>query len=119
MFGATNVVRISDKLKQVYSDFDEYFVIFGVDDSSLSDANCKSNFLVLGKGLTYGINGSFGSPEKKFSINFSMANTKFCWNLHYDSDNSYLLVNGKEILKFETKQNKYNLSSSVLLKKYI
>ena len=48
-----------------------------------------------------------------------MANTKFCWNLHYDSDNSYLLVNGKEILKFETKQNKYNLSSSVLLKKYI
>ena len=27
---------------------------------------------------TFGINESFGVPGKKFSINFSEANTKFC-----------------------------------------
>ena len=54
-------------------------------------------FLVEGEGPTIRINGSFGSPEKKFSINFSKANTKFCLSLHYNADNSYLFVNGKEI----------------------
>ena len=58
-------------------------VIFGVNNcpSSYSD-NRKNNFLILGKGPTYGINGSFESPEKKFSINFTKANKKFCFSLH-------------------------------------
>ena len=33
---------------------------------------------MLGQGMTYGINGGFGVPEK-FTINFSKANTTFCW----------------------------------------
>ena len=54
-------------------------MIFGVDNSSSSRAdNRKNNFLVLGEGPTYGINGSFESPEKKFNINFTKLNTKFC-----------------------------------------
>ena len=54
-------------------------IIFGVDKSSPSPAdNLESNFLVLGKGSTFGINGTFGSPEKKFSIIFTKENTKFC-----------------------------------------
>ena len=41
-------------------------IIFDVDDSlSSHSANRKNNFLLLGKGPTYGINGSCGSPEKK------------------------------------------------------
>ena len=53
-------------------------VIFGVDNSSSSHADdCKNNFLMLGESPTFGINGSFGSPEKTFSTNFSKANTKF------------------------------------------
>ena len=56
---------------------------------------------MLGEGPTSGINGSFGSTEKKFSINFIKANTKFCLCLHYNGDNSYLFVNGKEIYKFK------------------
>ena len=56
--------------------------IFGVDNSSsLNSYNRKKNFLVLGECPTYGINGSFGSPEKKFSINFTKANTKFYLSL--------------------------------------
>ena len=41
-------------------------IIFGVDNSSSSDVdNRKNNFLILRLDLTFGINGSFGSPEKK------------------------------------------------------
>ena len=54
------------------------------------------------KGPTYDINGSFASPEKKFNINFTKVNTKFCLSLHYNADNSYLFVNRKEIFKFKT-----------------
>ena len=50
---------------------------------------------MLGEGSTYDINESFGAPEKKFGINFSKENTKLCLSLHYNSDNSYLFVNGK------------------------
>ena len=52
---------------------------------------------MLGEGPTHGINGSFGSPKKKFSIKFTKSNSKFCLSLHYNADNSYMFVNGKEI----------------------
>ena len=35
--------------------------------------------------------------NKKIAINFTKANTKFCLSLHYNADNNYLFVNGKEI----------------------
>ena len=55
-------------------DFARNFVVFGVDNSSSSHTdNCKNIFLELGEGPTYGINGSFSAPGKKFSINFSKA----------------------------------------------
>ena len=47
---------------------------------------------LLGLRPTFVIKGSFG-------INFTKINTKFCLNLHYNADNSYLFVNGKEIIK--------------------
>ena len=48
------------------NDFARNVIIFDVDDSlSSHSANRKNNFLLLGKGPIYGINGSFGSPEKK------------------------------------------------------
>ena len=50
---------------------------------------------MLGKGPSYGINDSFRSPEKSFSIKFIKAKTKFRLNLRYNYDNSYLFVNGK------------------------
>ena len=52
---------------------------------------------MLCEGPVFGINGNFGSPEKKFSINFREANTNICLSLHYNADDSYLFVNGKEI----------------------
>ena len=59
------------------------------------------------EGSTLGINGSFGSPEKK--LDFSKANTKFCLNLHYNADNSYWFVNENEIFKFKGDNRNLNL----------
>ena len=66
---------------------------------------------MLGEGPTYGINGSFGSPKKNkknFSINFSKANAKLCLGWHYNANNIYLFVNGKEIFKFNADNKNVN-----------
>ena len=34
-----------------------------------------------------------------------MTGKKFCWSLHYNGANSYLFVNGAEIMKFNTKDS--------------
>ena len=116
LFGATNVVKNSDKEKYVHrgygitlvsagswsfnNDFAGNFIVFDADNSSLSHLNNrKNNFLILDEGPVYGINGSFGSPEKNLSINFTKANIKFCLNSNYNADYCYLFVNGKEIFK--------------------
>ena len=70
---------------------------------------------MLGEGWTYGINRSFGSLEKKFSINFSKANTRFCLSLYYNVDNSYLFVNGKEIFKFKADNRNINFPTQFCL----
>ena len=96
-------------------------MIFGVDNSSSSYSdNRKNNCLILDKGLTFGINGSFRAPEKEFDINSNKANTKFCLSLHYNDDNSYLFVHGKEIFKFkaDNKNETIKLSNSILSQKY-
>ena len=38
-----------------------------------------------------------------YLINFTKANTKFCLSLHYNGYDSYLFVNGTEIIKFKAK----------------
>ena len=70
LFGATSIVKSFDN--------DTARNVFGVDNTSSFHAdNCKNIFLVLGEGPILGINGSFGSPEKNFSINFGKVNKNF------------------------------------------
>ena len=38
-----------------------------------------------------------------YSINFTITKKKFCLSLHYNRANSYLFVNGREIIKFKAK----------------
>ena len=55
-------------------------IVFGVDNSlSFHADNLKNNFSLLDKGPTFWVNGRFGWPEKKISINLSKANTNFVW----------------------------------------
>ena len=41
-----------------------------------------------------------------YSINFSIGAKTFCLSLHYNGANSYLFVNGTEIIKFKAKDSK-------------
>ena len=72
--------------------------------SSTKTNNRKKDILILGKGLTQGLE-STQSAEKMYSINFTKKNTKFCLSLHYNGANSYLFVNGTEIIKFKVKDS--------------
>ena len=59
---------------------------------------------MLGERPTFDIDNSNGEAEKN-SINFSKGNTKFCLNLHYSGDESFLYVNKTVIYKFNGKGN--------------
>ena len=78
-------------------------IIFGADMSSSSHIdNKKKDILILGKHSTQGLEHTL-TAEKLYSINFTKENTKFCLSLHYNGANSYLFVNGTEIIKFKAK----------------
>ena len=73
--------------------------------SSVHANNKVNNLLVLGKALVQGINGTTIYAEKMYSTNLSVNNKKFRLSLHYNGDNSYFFVNGKEIHKFKAKDS--------------
>ena len=88
--------------------------IFAVDNTLSSHAdNYKENFLALGKGPIYSINGSTDVPEKNFHTDFSKVNTKFSLSAHYNSDKSYLFNNGKEIFKFKAQHKNVNFPTQL------
>ena len=41
-----------------------------------------------------------------YSINFTITEKKFRLSLHYNGENSYLFINGTEIIKFKAKDSK-------------
>ena len=59
----------------------------------------------MGDLFVQGINDTTLYAEKVYSQNFTAANKKFVLSLHYNGDNSYLFVNGKEELKFKAKDD--------------
>ena len=78
-------------------------MIFGVDMISSTKIEIrKKDILILGKGPTQGLEHT-QSAEKMYSINFTEHNKKVCLSLHYNKENSYLFVNGTEIIKFKSK----------------
>ena len=57
----------------------------------------------MGTGLTQGINDTTIYAEKKVYRNFTDFGKKIILSLHYNGDNSYLFVNGRQELKFKAK----------------
>ena len=49
-----------------------------------------------------------------YLINFTKKNTKFCLSLPYNGLNSYLFVNGTEIIKFKAKDSEISAYSLCL-----
>ena len=79
-------------------------IIFGTGMSSSAHANKKTkSILILGEGFTQGLDETTLYAEKLYSINFAATNKKFCLSLHYNGANSFLFVNGTEIIKFKAK----------------
>ena len=81
-------------------------LIVGVDMSfSIHRTNRANNIYVMGDGLTQVIHDTTLYVEKKYYRNFTQSNVKFVLSLHYNSNDSYLLVNGRQELKFKCKTN--------------
>ena len=79
-------------------------LIFGVHESSLVHANNKANnIFTMGDGFVQGINDMTLYAEKIYSQNFTQPNKKFVLSLHYNDNDSYLFINGKQELKFKAK----------------
>ena len=97
-------------------------IIFGADLSNSRHATNKTqSVLILGHGLIQKINYTTIYVERMYSPNFTVDNKIFCLRLHYNSDNSYLFVNGREVTKFKAKNSeliKYPMCLGGLSKDY-
>ena len=81
-------------------------LIFGADmSSSVHATNTANHIYVMGKSFVQGINDTTMYAEKNFYRNFTDPGKKFVLSLHYNCDNNYLFVNGRQELKFKAKNN--------------
>ena len=121
LFGAMQITKNIDTSKYKYKGYGICFdesglfsignvnngrnvLIFGVHEDSVIHANNKANnIFVMGDAFVQGINDTTLYAEKMYSQNFTQPSTKFVLSLHYNGDDSYLFVNGKQELKFKTK----------------
>ena len=70
---------------------------------SVHATNRVNNIYVMGEALVQGINDTTIYAEKKFYRKFADPGKKFLLSLHYNGDDSYLFVNGRQELKFRAK----------------
>ena len=121
LFGAMEITKNADTSKFKYKGYGICFdeggsfsigsinngrnaLIFGVDESSVVHSNNKANNIyVMGDLFVQGINDTTLYAEKIYSQNFIQPSKKFILSLHYNGDDSYLFVNGKQELKFKCK----------------
>ena len=73
--------------------------------SSVHTDNKKEDILIIGEEATQGLDDTTLTIENKYSINFTISKNKFYLSLHYNRADSYLFVNGKEIIKFKAKDS--------------
>ena len=67
--------------------------------------NKGKDISILGRGPTQGLGEHSLTTEKMYSINFTLTKKKFFLSLRYNRGNSYLFVNGTEIIKFKAKDS--------------
>ena len=81
--------------------------IFGADMSfSVYATNRANNIYLMGEGLTQGIHDTTLYAEKNYYRNFADTGKKFVLSLNCNGDDSYLIVNGRQELKFKAKAEK-------------
>ena len=127
LFGASQITKNADTSKYDYKEYGICFdeegtfshkitedgrvhttmgrnaIIFGVDmSSSIHATNRANNIYVMGEGLVQGIHDTTLYVEKNYWGNFTDPGRKFIISLHYNGDESYFFVNGRQ-LKFKAK----------------
>ena len=123
LFSAIKITKNTDTSKYNYKGYGIYFdegrtfskgninngrnvIIFGVHESSLVHANNKpNNIYVMDDLFVQGINDTTLHAEKIYSQNFTESSKKFILSLHCNGNDSYLLVNGSQELKFKAKDD--------------
>ena len=79
-------------------------LIFRADMSfGVHKTNRENHIYVMGDGFTQGIHDTTLYVEKNYWRNFTDPGKKFMLSLHYNGDDSYLFVNGRQELKFKAK----------------
>ena len=79
-------------------------LIFGADMSfSVHATNRANHIYLMGEGLTQGIHDTTLYVEKNYYRNFTDPGKKFVLSLHYNGDDSYLFVNGRQESKIKAK----------------
>ena len=79
-------------------------LIFGADMSfSVQTTNRANHIYVMGDRFAQSIHNTTRYAGKMFYRNFTDPGKKFMLSLHYNDNNSYLFVNGREELKFKCK----------------
>ena len=81
-------------------------LIFGADMSfSVHKTNGENHIYVMGDGFTQGVHDTTLYVEKNYWRNFTDPGKKFVLSLHYNGDDSYLFVDGRQELKFKAKDD--------------
>ena len=63
------------------------------------------DILVLGEGLTQGLDDTTLTMEAKYLINFTQSGEIFVFSLHYDGSNSFFFVNATKVYQFKAKNS--------------
>ena len=104
LFGAIKITKNTDSSKNNYKEEGGTFskgninngrnvIIFGVHESSLVHANNKAdNIYVMGDLFVQGINDTTLYAEKIYSQNVTQSSKKFILSLHYNGNDSLLMV---------------------------
>ena len=121
LFGAMQITKNADTSEYIYKGYGICFdegglfsigninngrnvIIVRVHGNSVIHSNNKANnIFIMGDGFAQGVNDTTLYAEKMYSRNFTQPSTKFVLSLHYNGDDSYLFVNGKQELKFKAK----------------
>ena len=99
-----------------YSTLAKNVIIFGAGMSVSKHANNKANNIyVMGKDHIQKINDTKIYAEKMFHRNFTKPEKKIVLSLHYNKDDSYLLVNGRQELQFKTKNDQMSINKKLCL----
>ena len=116
LFGAMQITKNSDTSKYNYKGYGICFDEGGTFDHTITEGGFAHttnarNVLIFGVDMSFSVhatNRANGNDttiyaEKNFYRNFTDPGKKFMLSLHYNGNNSYLFVKGRQELKFKVK----------------